>query len=266
MPDVHGEVDDEDDPRVEVPSTERPRERHANRRATAPVDDSGYEHVQGDEKEHDVGGSEGDPSLDEGLGLDDLSRQAGQGLAALCPVHHHQSDEHEADDGVIRDPHVQQLERAERGGGRAKQTEMNCPSGSSAPRAPTAGRPPGRRAGVGLERRVNHLSPTGGRTLGRCRWPHMILSILRFRHGVQVALGAASSLEVFSFARPDVAIGFSRGPMTCHFGRSLCGERLWRGVFSRPISSSALAWRTGVASLAGNHAPGQCGARVTLAE
>jgi hypothetical protein len=45
----------------------------------------------------------------------------------LAKVYKDQPDEHETDIAVVGDPHVQKLERAECGGSRAQQADMDCP-------------------------------------------------------------------------------------------------------------------------------------------
>ena len=101
--------------------------------------------------------------MDERPGPDHLVGHASEGSAALGQVHDHQSDEHEPHDGVVGDPHVQELQCAECGGGRGQQTEMDREAGSGAPRAP-AGPATIRSLAAstpGTERRVNHRSPAG---------------------------------------------------------------------------------------------------------
>ena len=115
--------------------------------AAAPVQDPRHEHVHGDEEEQEVRDGEADPPFDERPGPDDLGGHASEGPAALGQVHDHQPDEHEANVGVVGDPHVQKLQRAECGRGRAQQTEMDRPTGSGAPRGPAVGRPLERRPG-----------------------------------------------------------------------------------------------------------------------
>jgi hypothetical protein len=65
-------------------------------------------------------------------------------------MHKHQPDEHEANDGVVGDPHMQKLERGECGRCRTQKTEMNGETGSSAPDGPALNR--------WLEIRVLHLA------------------------------------------------------------------------------------------------------------
>src|ERR1039458_10339846 len=78
---------------------------------------------------------ESDPPFEERPGPDKSGSHAGDGPATLDQVHGHQPDENKADDGVVGDPYVQKLQRAECGRCRAQQTEMDLPTGSSAPRS-----------------------------------------------------------------------------------------------------------------------------------
>ena len=93
-------------------------------------------------------------------GPHDLGGHPSDRPAALGQVHDHQPDEDEADDGVIGDPHVQELKRAQCRRGRAQQRQMDRETGSGTPRGPAPGGTfelPRRRH----EWRVRHRSPAG---------------------------------------------------------------------------------------------------------
>ena len=139
---MHDEVDDECYSRGEVPSLEGGWERQLRRDAAAPVHDPRDEHVQRDDEEQEIGDRKADPPFDQRLG----SRTSwvtirADGPPALGQVHQHQPDEDQPDDGVVGDPHMKKLERAERGRGRVQETEMDRPAGSGPPRRPAGGRP-----------------------------------------------------------------------------------------------------------------------------
>ena len=155
-PEVHHQVDDQGEPRIEVPPVKRQGQRQLRRGAAAPVHDPRHEHVHRDDEEHEVRDRQADPPFDEGPGPDDLGAQARQGPTSLEQVEDHQPDEDEADDAVVSDAHVQKLERAECGRGRAQQTEMDRETGSGAPRGPAVGGPLERRPGLVPEWRVTH--------------------------------------------------------------------------------------------------------------
>jgi hypothetical protein len=75
--------------------------------AAAPVENPRNEHVQGDEEEQEIRDGEADSPFDERSGPDELGGHACDGPAALDEVYDYQPDEHQADDGVVRDSYMQ---------------------------------------------------------------------------------------------------------------------------------------------------------------
>ena len=124
------------------------------RLASAPVNDARHQDVQGDEEQDQVRDGETDPPFDECPCPDKLGGHAGEGSAALDQVDSHQPHEDQADDGVISDPDVEQLQRTERGRGRAQQAEMDSPAGSGTPGSPAIGRLLGRYPRLRLNHRT----------------------------------------------------------------------------------------------------------------
>ena len=109
------QVDDEGDARIEVPPVERCWERQLRWCAPVPIHDARHEHVQRDDEEQEVRERKAHPPLHECPGPNDLVGHASEGPAALGQVHKHQTDEHEADIGVVGVAHMQKLERAKCG-------------------------------------------------------------------------------------------------------------------------------------------------------
>lgn len=153
MPDVDPHVDDEDQSGVEVPPAEGHGKGHPCGFASAPVHDPRYEDVQGEEEQQEVRDRKADPPFDERPGLHELLSHASEGPAALGQVHDHQPDEDKADNSVIGDPHVEQLQRGESSRGGAQQSEVDREPGSGAPRGPVV------RSRFWLKRRIKHLAP-----------------------------------------------------------------------------------------------------------
>jgi len=166
---VHREVDDESEARVEVPAVKWHGEWNLCWLASFPVDDPRHEDVHRDEEQEEVRDGKSGPAFDERPGPDKLGGHAGNGPAALDQMDGHQADEYEADDSVIIDLDVQKLQRAERGRGRAQQTEMDCPPGSGAPYRPAVMQLLERCSGL----RHNHPTCATGRSysIGRLEIP-----------------------------------------------------------------------------------------------
>jgi len=112
-PGVHGQVDDEGESGVEVPSVEG--QRHLGRLAVDPVEDSRHENVHGDEEEQKIRQGKTASPFEERPDPNQLGSHSTDDPAALDEMHQHQPDEHESDDSVVGDPYVQELQCAERG-------------------------------------------------------------------------------------------------------------------------------------------------------
>ncbi len=113
MPSMHRQVNNQCDPGVKMPSVEGRGERQLYRLASAPVQDPGQEHVQGDEEEQEVRDRDARAPFDERPGPNKLFGHSSDGPTSLDEVYDDQPNKSQADDCVKCDPHMQQLKRAD---------------------------------------------------------------------------------------------------------------------------------------------------------